>query len=184
MNRKYKKNTILLSVFVAGLILCGIGTGVMFKEFSDISFGEIITLPENNASTVVTEKKYFEVDKNEKNKTIIETYFSSYYDRISSENIIYDEDMPVGQICYELTYDKEFVKPNIIKKGSPEERPYIYINYMPENQFKLFMEAKDRVLKDLKDKKISSYRVKYFEEIKISMNPKTMKYVEFDNYYF
>lgn len=48
------------------------------------------------------------------------------------------------------------------------------------DDFELFMENKDRILKELKKNKISSYEVVYVTAVTIRVNPETMPYIKAD----
>lgn len=177
------KNMIVALVFMVGLVFCGVGSGISFLEFSSFSYGQEFVLPENNSANLTKEKQYYDIEIKEGYKTNLHSYYS---DNI---NITLDKNVPFGQICSEITYDKDISKPNLvvepytIREDSTDIDQYIYMQYSYTNDFKLFMQIKDKMLSDLKNKKISSYEINYINDINISINPETMKYVEISSVY-
>lgn len=169
-----RKNMILLGVLIAGLLLCGIGGGILVNEFSELSYGEQIVLGAD-ASKLTTEKKCFDILLDTKNKTYLQTGFNWY----DNADIIEDESLPVGQVCYQLTYDSDLLKaePRYVSDIEGGQNPYIFVNYQDVDEVREFMMLKDRILEDLKEKKISSYRVTYMQDMKIFMHPDTKQYI-------
>ena len=169
-----RKNMILLSVMIAGLLLCGIGGGILVNEFSELSYGEAVVLGADTAK-LTTETQCFEISLDTKNKTYLQTGFNWY----DTADIIEDESLPVGQVCYQLTYDSDLVKvePRYCSDTEGGQNPYIYVSYRDINQVREFMMLKDKILEDLKNKKISSYHVTHLQDMKILMHPDTKKYI-------
>jgi len=51
------------------------------------------------------------------------------------------------------------------------------MNYK-RDEFQFFMENKDKVLEDLKNKSLSSYEIPYITEVIVRVNPETKDYVK------
>ena len=51
------------------------------------------------------------------------------------------------------------------------------------NDFEMFMQSKDEILNELKQKRISSYNVAYITDVRIKVNPKTMPYLDYETMY-
>ena len=108
--------------------------------------------------------------------------------------------MPVGTIRYEVTYNEQVVKPFLqfdeYEEEEVEEETWeeeetkseksepIYAGILRlrasyiGNGFELFMENKDRILEELRQKKLSSYELAEITNLRIRVNPETMKYIE------
>ena len=65
------------------------------------------------------------------------------------------------------------------EKEESKRLGYLYLSASyHEDGFGVFMENKDRVLEELKQGKISSYRMAYITDVKIKVNPETVPYIE------
>ncbi len=169
-----RKNMILLGVLAGGLLFCGIGWGILFAEFSNLSYGGTVMLSAD-ASELTTEKQCVTLSLQAKNKTHLQTGF----DGTKTAKVIADDSLPVGQVCYQITYTSNLVHPQIIHVGedTDEQNPYVFVDYRHTDTLQVFMMLKDEVLEDLKEKKISSYQVTYVQDMKVFMHPDTMQYV-------
>lgn len=93
-----------------------------------------------------------------------------------------DEGTDAGGTEYEGSlYDREAeITVADEEKAKKEERIQGHLDVGIRNivsDFALWMECKDAVLKDLKQRRISSYDVAYITDIKIKVNPETMPYL-------
>lgn len=174
---------ILIGVFVAGVVLGGIGTGIALEEFSDLRYGGRTVVGEEHLVTRELDF-HFPIE----GKTLILGY--NYNGRIKQkELLVEDASVPAGTIRYEVTYNEQVVEPFLQfdeyeEETEDEENEAVYAgilrlraSYIGDG-FELFMENKDRVLEELRQKKLSSYEVAEITNLKIRVNPETIKYVE------
>ncbi len=158
-----KLQKVLLGVFCGGVFLCGIGAGVTFVEFSSITYAGEKILGETD---MVTEDFDVEFEPGEE-AYWIDTCTRDHSDR---EEIQYTTQVPVNTVRFRASYNRSRVEPFA---GADEEDSQIYIfcNWLADDDVELFMEAKDQVLSELKERKISSFRTMNFEEVEILVNP-------------
>lgn len=102
--RKVQK--ILLGVFLGGVLLGGIGTGVAFLEYSSIAYAGERKVAQNS---MVTENLDFPVDPN-KGIVILEPV---WYDDDQKAYLETDETVPEGIIRYRVTYNTKTIKPHL-----------------------------------------------------------------------
>lgn len=187
-----KIHAVLLSVFAAGILLGGIGTGIAFGEYSTMEYGGTVLLGEED---LVTGELIYEFEPVPGEKIALNP---NYWGNDNGKSILReDEALPVGTICYDVTYNHKMTAPHLsywetegeaadtfeTEEDSKEKQAVItgYLelrtNYIG-GDFELFMENKDRLLADMKQRKINSYETAYITEVTIRVNPETMKYIE------
>lgn len=214
---------ILIGVFVSGVMLGGIGTGIALKEFSDLSYGGRTVV---GAEHLVTKELDFQFPLD--GKTLILGY--NYGNVNRKTKLVEDGAIPVGTVRYEVTYNEQLIDPFLgyeeyeesgelqeaveereansdlegILDGDSEpaesveagesagessddeldNKEPVYAGILrlcfsyEGNDFELFMENKNRILEDLKQKRMSSYEVAEVTEVTIKVNPETMQYIE------
>lgn len=185
---------ILIGVFVAGVVLGGIGTGIALEEFSGLRYGGRTVVGEEHLVTRELDF-HFPIE----GKTLILGY--NYNGRLKQEELLVEDiTVPVGTIRYEVTYNEQVVKPFLqfdeYEEEEVEEETWeeeetkseksepIYAGILRlrasyiGNGFELFMENKDRILEELRQKKLSSYELAEITNLRIRVNPETMKYIE------
>ena len=185
---------ILIGVFVAGVVLGGIGTGIALEEFSDLRYGGRTVVGEEHLVTRELDF-HFPIE----GKTLILGY--NYNGRLKQEELLVEDiTVPVGTIRYEVTYNEQVVKPFLQFDEYEEEEVEVETFEEEEtmsekcepiyegilrlrasyigNGFELFMENKDRILEELRQKKLSSYELAEITNLRIRVNPETMKYIE------
>ncbi len=185
---------ILIGVFVAGVVLGGIGTGIALEEFSGLRYGGRTVVGEEHLVTRELDF-HFPIE----GKTLILGY--NYNGSLKQEELLVEDiTVPVGTIRYEVTYNEQVVKPFLQfdeyeeeeveeeiweeEETESEKNEPVYAgilrlraSYIGDG-FELFMENKDRILEELRQKKLSSYELAEITNLRIRVNPETMKYIE------
>ena len=229
-----KMQKILLGIFLGGVLLGGIGTGVALVEYSSLAYGgEKISGEE---SLVTREIDYVFVPGEERINIV-----SGYW----ADGVEVDDTVPEGVVRYEVIYNKNTVEPTVCswEAGEAEQEAWedseedigeaestgdgesweedtaelavvmqeedetnlqddvegdadftvsgtensrsaklkqtcleLQIRYI-HSDFALFMEYKDEILAELKQKKLFDYQVSYVKEVRIRANSKTMPYI-------
>lgn len=183
MRKIYK---IIGGMLIIGTLVAGIGSGVAFAEYSTFEYGGETLLegssrfsktleyrvPAKNIDTAQTEEPAEAGDMASEQKQVL-NISTDYYLYAVTE----DSSIPKNTVRFTVFYltDETDVKPEVIENGSEEtngER-YIYLDCDYEyNDLHDIMRAKDLILSDLKNHKISDYQVDRVEKIEISINPK------------
>lgn len=223
---------VLIGIFLSGVLLGGIGTGIAVAEFSSLSYGGRKTV---GVEDLVTKKMDFEIPTD--GRTVMLAY-SGYHGGWEG-SLVEDPSVPAGVVRYEVTYNERLIEPflyyeeyeeeevaepdqdldelpeedmdqeteeaseageeDLLKVGEPSETEevqeeetqtdkgkkdpvyagelYLSTRYKG-NDFELFMENKDRILEELKQKNLSGYEIVYLTEITVKVNPETRAYVK------
>ncbi|MBD5540818.1 MAG: hypothetical protein HDR00_06425 [Lachnospiraceae bacterium] len=162
-----KKWIILAGCFFGGILLCGLGTGVSFVEFSGLSYAG-----ERQMGTIEEATLYHQVYEYETMDTCwIECYSNRNNDR---PEIVSDNSLPEGGIEMDVEYNDDFERPSLYQRNSYSseeetaegeaelvaEEGYIHISLYSE-PVKIIMRYKDIALEDLKNGQIGSYAPEY-----------------------
>lgn len=178
--RKIQK--VFMGILAAGVLIAGIGTGTALIEYSTLRFGGEKIIGEENLITKTLE--YHLEDENQ--EILLRRMYS--YDFHGNMEVLEEADVPEHVIQYEVTYNEEKVRPFLWddeweQSESEEEKGAmlrIGLEYLTDD-FQTFMECKDQILDDLKEKTISSYRTSYVTSVIVKINPKTMEQVEVEH---
>lgn len=175
---------ILLGVFLGGVLLGGIGTGIAFVEYSSIAFAGERRIGEEN---LVTEDFDFSFRQEDGGVMVIE----HRYDDVQLRAIEEDASVPEGVVRYQVTYNSKTVTPalNFTESIRDEEEPEEPAASRYQGELRLdtwyhrddlgiWMACKDEILKDLKEGKIANYQMDYITAVRIKVNPQTMPYVK------
>lgn len=190
MRRIYK---IIGGILVAGTLVAGIGSGVAFAEYSTFEYGGESLLEGSErftktlkykvpATGTVTEDKE---EAEEKKDTVAEEKPVLCVGVPYLYTVVEDTSVPKDTVRFEVSYltDDKNIEPQIIENGSEGNEWYIFVecNYQ-SNDFRDMIRAKDAVLSDLKNHKISDYQMNKVEMIEISVNPKADFNIEVNGY--
>lgn len=193
-----KVHIVLLTVFAAGVLLGGIGTGIAFGEYSSMGYGETVLLGEED---LVTGELIYEFEPVPGEKIALNP---NYWGNSDGKSILLeDANLPMGTICYDVTYNSKMTAPHLSywetdnresadvvgeQEGDTEEdegtEKSVIVGYLElrtnyiGGEFELVMKSKDRILSDLKQKKLNSYETVYITDVKIRLNPGMLEYVE------
>lgn len=190
-----KKQKWLLSLLVVGLLLCGIGGGVMFGEFSGLTYGGDYVYRTNAPKTQTFQVSLEELPEGPVN---VVCYMSSVASLL--DHVVVDETLEEGIVKIETTYDPEFITPSffaepivrdeaaydseftdpffsvetVMTEKAPEEAGYLELRYYGSyNDLAMVFALKDMVLNDLKNNTIRSYEIQDVFGLTISAAPET-----------
>ena len=108
--RKVQK--ILTGVFLSGILLGGIGTGIALVEYSSLAYGGEKRIGEEN---LVTKELDYVFDPEKERINILGNYWT--------KSIEVDESVPTGTVRYEVTYNEKRVEPDLcFWEASADER--------------------------------------------------------------
>ena len=186
MNRK-----ILGIAFILGVLLCGLGGGVSFAQYSKLEYAGERSIGEEKLVTETVEAVI-----EEDGKIYVDAY--APLENISLET---DDSIPVNKILFDVTYNSERVSMGI-KKSPYESEDISYVEVVNEygdvieyreyddnnndsdngevfhvgrygryDDLKDFFEVKDMFLADLKNGKVGSYSVVFIQNITVRVNP-------------
>ena len=151
-----KLHIILLGVFCVGVLLCGLGTGVAFTEFSELTYGEKQTVGKTDIRTETIDVEY---EAGEEVQDI-----ACWFQRKPNE-VVTDKNVPLNTVRFCITYNAQRVEPHAYW-DEKDERIVLLCHWNDtEDEIELMMEAKDLVLQNLREGKI------IVEEVTILVNP-------------
>lgn len=197
MRKIYK---IIGSLLIVGVLIAGVGSGVAFAEYSAFEYGGESVLEGSERFTKVLKYKV-SADKNaskkkEDGEESTETSFEEVEQQDEASNALKDEDVkgkkilhvaldhcytvvedpsvPKDMVYFEISYlsDNQDVKPEIITQYLMEKEEVVHVDCgFKYNDFRDVMRAKDLILSDLKNHKISDYQLDKIEDIEVQVNP-------------
>lgn len=195
MNRKA-----LGIAFVAGVLICGLGCGVAFAQYSKFEYVGVKYIGDGKTESGTVEST-LEAD----GKICVESYGVS-----ESMELVADTNVPADKIYFDVVYNPERISLGVEKVIPTNEIAYIVKTvdengneitteeYYDENEEDAdrtmyyigrwknhdevydFFEIKDELLSDLKKKKIASYTDIIIESITVRVNPANADRVELD----
>ena len=158
-----KWQKILLGVFSVGVLLCGIGAGVIFTEFSSLAYGVIQILGEPDIRTENLDVEFEPGD---------EKYLITGWYQWRQDTVLTDEKVPENTVRFHVTYNSKRVIP---RTYWDEENQEISLQYSwlgdDDEDMKLLMEAKDLFLKNIKEGRLVSFDTVGVEEVTVTVNP-------------
>lgn len=168
MSRQHK---IAIVIFCIGVLLCGIGAGMAFTEFGSFTYGGRQILGETDMRTEDFDVAF--VPK-ENQKTII-VGAMAYAAEIAE--VCTDASVPPDTVRFRVTYNGKRVEPFANFEEASSEENFDRIDFAlywrnGDDETALMMEAKDIVLRNLKEGKIVSLDTVDVEGVTILVNPK------------
>lgn len=186
MNRK-----VLGIAFISGVLLCGLGGGVSFAQYSKLEYAGERNIGEEKLVTETVESVI-----EEDGKIYVDAY--APLEKISLET---DDSIPLNKILFDVTYNSDRVSMHIEKsihesestsyvevvneygdiieyreyddnKNDPDKGEVFHVGrYSGYDDVKAFFKVKDMFLTDLKNGKIGSYSVVFIQNITVRVNP-------------
>lgn len=159
-----KFTMITAAVFIAGVLLVGIGAGVCVEEYTTLEYSGEHIIGEEYIRTDVLE---ITVEPEEGKNVVIGNGYRL-------KGIEYDESVPAYTARYEITYNSRMTEPYLYYEDyHNEEHPgVIFLNYhYKDSGFGILMENKDRIIEELKENKIGSYRIEDIVSVRVLINP-------------
>ena len=174
------RKKILLGVFLAGILLMGIGAGVAFGEYSAFTYGGEVVLGTENTEVETMEC----VIAMKEEKIIIANYTSK------DVNLVEDKTLKDGQVRVEVIANPKYISSYMyFEKYDKKDGDTQYISgYDGEIQihtgrkigdFELFMELKDDILHNLKNSVIKNYYLEAVKSVTVKANANTLKHLEY-----
>ncbi len=105
-----KAQKIMLGVFLAGVVISGVGTGIALVEYSSMTYEGVRILGEDK---MVTRNFDYKIDGKEDEILLVklDRYLTRY---MSPETgIVEDREVPVGTLRYQITYNEDLVSPEL-----------------------------------------------------------------------
>lgn len=171
-----KQQKIMIGVFCIGVLLCGLGAGAAFVEFSGLSYGgeQII-----GSSDMRTDAFDVPFEPGEEATVVVGAYSRNGWELRADENV------PENTVRFCPTYNAKRIQPSAYLTDwteAGETRGHIVFDYHwnggSGNELAYMMECKDVVLQNLKEGKLVSCDVLDLEELTILVNPKTFDKVK------
>lgn len=110
-----KIHVILLAVFTTGVLCGGIGTGIAFGEYSSMEYGGTVMLGEEY---LVTGELMYEFDPVPGEKIALNP--TNWGTSRGTSNLVMDETLPMGTVCYDVTYNSKLTIPHLYYWESEE----------------------------------------------------------------
>lgn len=177
------KKHILVGVFLTGILMIGIGTGIAFGEYSSFSYGgqEIIGTGNREVET----EEYMIPLSGEK------TRVCNYTNK--EMNVVEDKSLKDGQVRIEVISNPDYVRTymDYYEYGGEYEeyddtglkeiyRGEISVHFgRIVGDLEIFMECKDDFLDNLKNKVIKNYYLEAVESVTVKANAATLKFLEY-----
>lgn len=157
MSRLHKR---LILIFCFGVLLCGVGMGIAFSEFSSLSYGGRLVLGETD---IRTETLDVEFEPDEEARRVL--WGISLHNPV----LLTDNSVPVNTVRFQVTYNANRVEPFAYFS---EEDGIVFSWYWKahEDEMALMMEAKDVVFRNLKEGRLVSFKEPDIEEVKVFVN--------------
>lgn len=175
----YKKWLILAGCFFGGILLCGLGAGIQFMEFSGFTYAG-----DREQGKIVEETLTYYTEEDADFY-----YICAYSNNQGKRNIISDDSLPEDRIEIDVKYNDDYEKPflssyvyDIEPENNLYEDEYNVSEYsvsenglnkpeqtadketeaqitveLPVDNVKLFMKYKDVILADIKNGQIGTY---------------------------
>lgn len=171
-----KLHQVFLGLFVGGVLLTGIGTGIAFVEYSTLNYGGHKLIGEED---LVIDTFTYQWEEENMDLVLLDD-FDYHASRVTE--LVEDTQIPKNEIQYEVTYNENRVRPYIWASKAEEstmsqEEPVhigLEMDYL-RNELADFMESKDLILSELKKHTISSYEIPYVTKVLVKVNPETMQ---------
>ena len=160
-----KWQKMLIIVFCAGMLLCGLGGGIFFTEFSALSYGGKQFLGNPDVRTENFDVKY---ESGEVPKEIIGVYVR---DNVNIQTSI---SIPKNTVRFCVTYNADVVTPYAYWDQDTDCIMFSSYWYSRYDDMAYMMEAKDVFLENLKEGKLVSFDVPDLEEVTVLVNPQSL----------
>ena len=169
-----RKNKWIFCVLLVGLLLCGIGGGILFVEFSGLSYAGEYVYETDEPETLTREVSLEECPEGP-----VYVSCSLYMLHPLADRVVVDPAMEEGLLRIETTYDPMLVRPSIyldtvsrVDPQKPEAQLWLDF-YSASDGLEIFFQFKDMILKDLKNSILRSYRTVDVMDLTITAGPRT-----------
>ena len=176
MSRQCK---ISIVMFCVGVLLCGIGMGIAFTEFSGLAYGGTQILGGTDMKTANLDVEF---EPEEEVWNIVGTKlwhqrYYGYYGGVSDTDVRTDNSVPLNTVRFSVTYNAKRVEPfTSLDLDSATIGFGWYWN--EDDELALMREAKDQVLQNLKEGRLVSFDVVEIEQVEVFVNPQNAEDVK------
>lgn len=166
----------MVGLILAGVLLCGIGTGIGFAEYSTMEYEGHVNLAGEQKETKHLVWKLENTSYDE-----LHAYIYRGYD---SYEITEDNKVPRDEVWFDVTYAKKLgdcrlghtdVSEEPLEDGKTRTVASVGIyrngDMETDEVMKLMMECKDRLLSELKEHKFSTYNFDDSWEVLVRIHP-------------
>lgn len=150
----------LIGAFCGGVLLCGLGAGIAFIEFTELHYGGTQYL---GKTQMRTEDFDVEFEPGEEKTDVIGLY------HWVEEGLTVDQKIPENTVRLRVTYNAARIEPHA--RLDEDNDIVLYYHMEDEDDIALVMEAKDVILQNLKAGSIVSLDTIGIEEINVLVNP-------------
>lgn len=170
MSRQHK---ITIVAFCIGILLCGVGVGVTFAEFSAFTYGGRHVLGETDMRTENYDVEF--VPKKDRQTYIVgarAAYTAGLWE------ISTDAAIPLNTVRFCVTYNGKRMEPFVTLEEAVGEETTDRIEFSwiwkngTDDEAAFMMEAKDLFLQNLKEGKIVTFDTVDVEDVTVLVNPK------------
>lgn len=160
----------MIILILTGVLMGGIGAGIALAEFSELEYAGTVWL----GSEKETERTLvYELSEQGADQLFCHAYMNMREQTVVEEN----RKVPLNEIWFEITYDPDYGEPVGENMGIYQDefgdREEIHLWMIPnsQNELKEWMDAKDKILADLKENRISSYQYAPVICMKVQVHP-------------
>lgn len=166
-----KIRLIMLGILCAGLLVCGIGTGITLAEVSSFSYsGRQLLQPAQERTQTLT------VSLEAPDSTV---QFQNYLDAYDPDVLLEDvcrletsDAVTPGTLRLEASYDTAGPEITVWNDYWPEENmELIHLGWDSGDDLAMLLSCKDQVLSDIRNRQLGTYLPVQVKEIVITVNP-------------
>lgn len=166
MSRQHK---ITIVLFCIGVLFCGIGMGVAFTEFSGLTYGGTQMIGGTDMKTVDLDVE-FEPQEEVWDIMGTRSWHSGHYGGVNDTGIQTDNSVPLDTVRFSVTYNADRVEPFTSMDIDSETIGFGWY-WNDTDELALMMEAKDQVLRNLKEGRLISVDAVEVEQVEVFVNP-------------
>lgn len=160
MSRLHKT---LIIVFCCGVLICGLGTGVMFTEFGGLTYGGTQAIGPTDMETKTIDMEFASGEEVQE--------IEGWYLR-NADDIRTDSSVPKNTVRFQVVYDAGRVSPYAFTDENDNNIHFSWYWIGNDDDLAIMMEAKDVILQNLKEGRlIYVVRPDVIEELTVIVNP-------------
>ena len=166
-----KIRLVLLGVLCAGLLVCGIGTGVTLTEVSAFSYGGQQLL---ESAQLRTQSLTVTLDLPESTVYLEDLLYSWGSDvrLMDVSRLEISDDVPAGTLRLDATYDSAGPELAVWNESWAEgNQEWVHLSWQAADDLALLFSCKDQLLSDLRAHRLNSYVPAELREMVVTVNP-------------
>lgn len=166
-----KIRLVLLGVLCAGLLVCGIGTGVTLAEVSTFSYGgqQLLESAQNRTQSLTVT-----LDLPESTVYLEDVLYGWGSDNrlMDVSRLEVSSDIPAGTLRLDATYDSAGPELAVWTDSWAEgNQEWVHVSWQAADDLALLFSCKGQLLSDLRDRRVTSYVPAELREMVITVNP-------------